>query len=396
MAQPLSQTTIDTVKGTVPALALHGCGIVAEMYNRLLADPEIRTLFNQSHQNGDSPQHAALTNAILAYAQNIENLPVMAAAVERIANKHVGLQIEPRHYDHVASALLGAIEAVLKEAATGEVIRAWGEAYWFLANILIGREEQLYQETAAAEGGWRGWREFRIDRRIQESADVMSFILKPADGKPVSKHKPGQYLSFDLEVPGAGKLRRNYSISSGPSNEFYRITVKREQGGLASTWLHEQAVEGTVINAAAPAGEFFLKSGLEAEVVLLSAGVGLTPMISMLEDLAANNRSATYLHATQNSRHHIMPDMARSLSRRCVTFFEDPSAEDRAAANFDVEGRITPEWLARNTSTDRAEYYICGPKGFMAMAVNGLKAAGVDENRIFYEFFGPAQELDAA
>lgn len=396
MAQPLSQTTIDTIKATVPAMAQHGRGIVAEMYNRLLTDPEIRTLFNQSHQIGDSPQHAALTNAILAYAQNIENLPVMAAAVERIANKHVGLQIEPRHYDHVASALLGAIEGVLKEAATGEVIRAWGEAYWFLANILIDREEQLYQETATSEGGWRGWREFRIDRRIQESADVMSFILKPADGKPVLKHKPGQYLSFDLEVPGADKLRRNYSISSGPSNEFYRITVKREQGGLASTWLHEQAVEGTVINAAAPAGEFFLKSGLEAEVVLLSAGVGLTPMISMLEDLAANSRSATYLHATQNSRHHVMPDMARSLSRRCVTFFEDPSAEDREAANFDVEGRITPEWLARNTSTDRAEYYICGPKGFMAMAVNGLKAAGVDENRIFYEFFGPAQELDAA
>lgn len=396
MAQPLSQTTIDTIKATVPVMAQHGRGIVAEMYNRLLTDPEIRTLFNQSHQIGDSPQHAALTNAILAYAQNIENLPVMAAAVERIANKHVGLQIEPRHYDHVASALLGAIEGVLKEAATGEVIRAWGEAYWFLANILIDREEQLYQETATSEGGWRGWREFRIDRRIQESADVMSFILKPADGKPVLKHKPGQYLSFDLEVPGADKLRRNYSISSGPSNEFYRITVKREQGGLASTWLHEQAVEGTVINAAAPAGEFFLKSGLEAEVVLLSAGVGLTPMISMLEDLAANSRSATYLHATQNSRHHVMPDMARSLSRRCVTFFEDPSAEDREAANFDVEGRITPEWLARNTSTDRAEYYICGPKGFMAMAVNGLKAAGVDENRIFYEFFGPAQELDAA
>ncbi|WP_411352966.1 NO-inducible flavohemoprotein (plasmid) [Leisingera aquaemixtae] len=396
MAQPLSQTTIDTVKATVPALSQHGREIVAEMYDRLLADPEIRTLFNQSHQNGDSPQHAALTNAILAYAQNIENLPVMAAAVERIANKHVGLQIEPRHYDHVASALLAAIKAVLKDAATEEVIRAWGEAYWFLANILIGREEQLYQDTAAAEGGWRGWREFRIGRRIQESADVMSFILKPVDGKPVLKHKPGQYLSFDLEVPGAGKLRRNYSISSGPSNEFYRITVKHQNGGLASTWLHEQAVEGTMVNVAAPAGEFFLKSGQEAEVVLLSAGVGLTPMISMLEVLAANNRSATYLHATQNSRHHVLPDIAQSLSRRCVTFFEDPSSEDRAEANFDVEGRITPEWLARNTNTDQADYYICGPKGFMVMAVNGLRAAGVDENRIFYEFFGPAQELDAA
>ncbi|UWQ75847.1 globin domain-containing protein [Leisingera sp. M658] len=95
-----------------------------------------------------------MTNAILAYAQNIENLPAMASAVERIANKHVGLQIEPRHYDHVVSALLAAIKAVLKEAATEEVIRAWGEAYWFLANILIGREEQLYQYRTQHPAHW--------------------------------------------------------------------------------------------------------------------------------------------------------------------------------------------------------------------------------------------------
>jgi nitric oxide dioxygenase len=154
MTQPLSDQTIALVKATVPALEAHGLDIVNEMYSRMFQNPNIRDLFNQSHHGDAGSQPRALTGAILAYASNIENLGALAPAVERIAQKHVGLQILPEHYPHVAEALLGAIKAVLGDAATDEILAAWGEAYWFLANILIAREQRVTQNrrTRPADG----------------------------------------------------------------------------------------------------------------------------------------------------------------------------------------------------------------------------------------------------
>ncbi|WP_170480060.1 hypothetical protein [Ruegeria arenilitoris] len=116
----------------------------------------------------------------------------------------------------------------------------------------------------------------------------------------------------------------------------------------------------------------------------------------MMLNFLGFDRPATFLHATQNGKSHVMPEAARSLAQHCVTFYETPTTEDRTAGAFDFEGRITPEWLVANTAIDRAEYYICGPRAFMTMAVNGLKAAGVADSRIRYEFFGPALALGAA
>ncbi|UWS06348.1 NO-inducible flavohemoprotein (plasmid) [Phaeobacter inhibens] len=396
MAQPLSEKSKAIVTATVPALEAHGGAIVAEMYTRLLADEDIKALFNQSHQQGDSSQHAALANAILGYARNIDNLGALRSVVERIVNKHVSLQIKPEHYTHVATALLGAIEAVLGQAASREVLDAWGEAYWFLANLLIEAERKMYDDIANAEGGWKGWRDFVIVGIIGESASVKSFVLRPVDGGPVLRHQPGQYLAFDFDHPDTGKARRNYSISCAPNGEYYRISVKREPGGVISGWLHEVAAEGTVLRVAAPAGDFVLKDRPEGEVVLLSAGVGLTPMVAMLETLAANDRSATYLHAAVDGDNLAMEGLSKSLAKRSVIFLETPSDADRAAARYDVEGRITPDWLAANTNTALSDYYICGPKGFMAMAIAGLRAANVDMDRIHFEFFGPAEDLGVA
>ena len=200
MSQTLSEQTIALVKATVPALEAHGLEIVQVMYTQMFKDPAIRDLFNQSHQGGADAgsQPRALAGAILAYAANIENLGALTQTVERIAQKHVGLQIAPEHYPHVAEALLGAIKAVLGEAATPEILNAWGEAYWFLANILIGRERDLYQEQATTDGGWNGWRSFVIEGVHAESAVISSFVLRPTDGAPVIRHKPGHFLTFWL------------------------------------------------------------------------------------------------------------------------------------------------------------------------------------------------------
>ena len=248
MSQPLSEQTIALVKATVPALEAHGLEIVRVMYARMFENPMIRDLFNQSHHGETGSQPKALATAILAYGRNIDNLGALAPAVERIAQKHVGLQILPEHYSYVAEALLGAIKEVLGEAATPQILGAWGEAYWFLANILIAREDHIYHDLASAEGGWSGWRTFVVDEVRPESAIITSFVLRPTDGRPVIAHKPGQYLTFWLEIPGHPPLKRNYSISAAPNGTTYRISVKREPQGIASNWLHDHAAPGTGIS----------------------------------------------------------------------------------------------------------------------------------------------------
>ena len=201
MARELSAATKAIVQTTVPALAAHGTEITAAMYLLLFKDDGVRNLFNQSHQGEGGGQTKALAQAILAYAQNIDNLAVLGPAVERIVQKHVGLQIEEHHYPHVANALLAAIKQVLGDAATDEVLAAWGEAYWFLADILIGREKQVYDELSAAEGGWSGWRRFRIADKRRESDIITSFVLKPENGRPVLRQvRLGRIEGDQIEI----------------------------------------------------------------------------------------------------------------------------------------------------------------------------------------------------
>lgn len=403
MSQPLSDHTIALVKATVPALEAHGLDIVREMYSRMFQNPDIRDLFNQSHHGDAGSQPRALTGAILAYASNIDNLGALAPAVERIAQKHVGLQILPEHYPHVAEALLGAIKAVLGDAATDEILAAWGEAYWFLANILIAREERIYTDQVETIGGWNGWRDFRVDQVIEESSVIKSFILRPADGRPVMTHKPGQYLTFWLQIPGHPPIKRNYSISSASNGESYRISVKREDHGLASGWLHDHALAGTVLRVAAPAGEFFLAEPTGRPVVLLSGGVGLTPMVAMLEALVAQGSETPvhYVHGTHDRQTHALRDQVRGLAAqgkavRVTDFHQSPLPDEVAGRDYDLAGIITDEWLIANTPVTQADYFICGPRPFLRHAVSALSLAGVPASRIHYEFFGPADELLAA
>jgi nitric oxide dioxygenase len=412
MPAPLSAETLAIVKACVPALREHGLAVTLAMYKRLFADPSIRDLFNQSHQGEDASQPRALAGAILAYAENVENLGALAGAVERIAQRHAGLNILPEHYPAVATALLGALQDVLGDAATPEVLGAWGEAYWFLANILIEREAQIYREHAEAKGGWSGWRDFVVERVVQESTTVKSFYLKPKDGGGVLRHKPGQFLTFRFELPGhEGVLKRNYSISSGPNDEFYRISVKREPApvgqpeapaGLISGWLHDNAKPGTVLSVAPPAGEFVLDAGPATPVVLLSGGVGLTPMVSMMEALAEVEPvpAVWWVHGTLNGRTHAMSEHVRELAvkngAKPVAFYAEPEADDLKGRHYDEQGFITVDWLKANVPFEDAIFYLCGPKPFLRALVGGLNRAGVPASRLRYEFFGPTDELLAA
>jgi nitric oxide dioxygenase len=407
MSAALSADTIARVKATVPALADHGVAITQAMYARLFQDDHIKALFNHANQSSGA-QPKALAGAILAYAQNIDNLGVVLPVVERIAQKHVGYHILAEHYPFVAAALLGAIKDVLGDAATDEILAAWGKAYWFLADILIDREARIRADIEAVEGGWTGWRDFVVDQKIRESAVITSFVLRPKDGGAVIPHKPGQYLTFRFDLPGAAELslrgeKRNYSISAGPNGATYRISVKREDLGAASRFLHDQIQVGDVLQATPPAGDFFLAEAPARPVVLLSGGVGLTPMISMVEHIAkAHPELEThFVHGALNSDVHALDGHVRALAKdhggvTVTTFYSDPLDGDRAGESHDVDGFITIDWLRANTPFGEADFYLCGPKPFLLAFVNGLVGAGVPADRVHYEFFGPADEALAA
>ena len=181
------------IKATVPLLESGGEALTTHFYRMMLSEhPEVRPLFNQAHQaSGDQPR--ALANGVLMYARHIDRLEALGPLVAQIVNKHVSLQILPEHYPIVGSCLLRAIREVLgAEIATDAVIDAWAAAYQQLADILIGAEESQYAQNAAAPGGWRGARAFRVARKVIESAEITSFHLVPVDGGSLLDHQPGQ------------------------------------------------------------------------------------------------------------------------------------------------------------------------------------------------------------
>ncbi|GHG33118.1 NO-inducible flavohemoprotein [Paracoccus aerius] len=392
MPRPLSQQTITVVKATVPALEQHGPVITETMYRRLFRNTDIAALFNQANQKKGT-QRLALAQAVLAYAQNIENLSVLGAAVERIAQKHIGYAILPEHYPFVAEALLGAMEEVLGDAATPDILQAWGEAYWFLADLLIEREAAIRAKIQAQPGGWTDWRRFVVAERQVEAEGIVSFILRPEDGGLVVPHRPGQYLTLRFDEAGLPGVKRNYSISSIPSDEGYRITVKREPNGEASCFLHDRVPVGIILEATPPAGDFHLAKNPQRPLILLSGGVGLTPIVSMLEVLAEQHRDVPvfYVHGTSSPAHHALDAQVRLAAARhgnvLVETFYESGGDDRAKS-----GRITINWLRANTPLDDAEVYLCGPRPFLRHFVGGLKDVGIPADRIHYEFFGPADE----
>ncbi|WP_060486058.1 NO-inducible flavohemoprotein [Pseudomonas sp. NBRC 111123] len=383
------------IKATVPLLETGGETLTTHFYKMMLSEyPEVRPLFNQAHQaSGDQPR--ALANGVLMYARHIDQLEQLGGLVGQIINKHVALQILPEHYPIVGSCLLRAIEEVLgKEIATPEVIAAWAAAYGQLADILIGAEENLYKQKEEAAGGWRGTREFRLVRREQESSEITSFYFAPVDGQPVLKAEPGQYIGLKLFIDGA-EQRRNYSLSALCNGQGYRISVKREEGGKVSNYLHDELVVGDSLQLFPPAGDFILAAS-DKPLVLISGGVGITPTLAMLEAALQTQRPVHFIHCARNGAVHAFRDWVDGLAERhpqLTRFY--CYAEQEGAQKADAVGLLSQdllgEWLPRERDLDA---YFLGPKGFMATVKRQLKGLGVPEQQSRYEFFGPAAALE--
>ncbi len=386
---------IALIKATVPLLESGGEALTNHFYKLLLSEhPEVRPLFNQAHQaSGEQPR--ALANGVLMYARHIDRLDALGPLVAQIINKHVALQVLPEHYPLVGNCLLRAIREVLGEAiATDAVIEAWAAAYQQLADLLIGQEERLYQAKAEAPGGWRGARPFRIARKVKESEEITSFHLQAEDDGPLMEFLPGQYIGLRLEINGKEE-RRNYSLSAAGNGREYRISVKREPGGVVSNALHDMP-EGAIVELFAPAGEFTLAPG-NKPLVLISGGVGITPTLAMLEQALATSRPVHFIHCARNAGVHAFRRAVDALAERHTQLqrFYCYEEHDGSADAPDAIGRLTEQqladWLPQSRDVDA---YFLGPKPFMAAVRRQLKAIGVPEQQTRYEFFGPASALD--
>lgn len=386
------------VKATVPLLEAGGETLTKHFYKIMLGEfPEVRPLFNQAHQ-ASGAQPRALANSVLMYARHIDNLEGLGALPAKIINKHVALQVLPEHYPIVGQCLLRAIREVLgAEIATDAVIDAWAAAYGQLADILIGAETKIYDQLADAPGGWRGARAFRVVRKVRESAEITSFYLEPADGGAVVDFIPGQYIGLRLTLSGQ-EVRRNYSLSEAANGLSYRISVKREQAGLVSNHLHDNVVEGDMLDLFPPSGEFTLADGVDP-LVLISGGVGITPTLAMAEAaLAMGGRDVRFLHYARNADAHAFEATLDQWTKdhprfRSFIVYEQGNLNMDAKAH--AFGRPALEHFEAFLPIDRqCEIYFLGPKPFMAFVKNSLATLGVPEDRAHYEFFGPAEALN--
>lgn len=405
-ASSLSQETIDIVKATAPVLQEHGYTITRTFYKKMLSEnSDVKAMFNPSHQvelpgEERAKQPWSLACAVHAYAANIDNLPALTEAVERIAQKHVSLYVLPEHYPVVGSNLLWAIKEVLGDAATPEILKAWEEAYGFLADIFIQREGELRDSKRLEKGGWEGWRDFTVVDKVRESDEIQSFYLKPNDNQVLPTFFPGQYIGLRIEQPEF-TTQRNYTLSCSPNSDTFRITVKKQPPiatgcpvGQISNFLHDKVEVGSVLKVGVPCGDFVLEVKDKKPIVLLSGGVGITPIISMLEHLVNEGVKNNIIVVTTSRSPQVEPmhGLLRKYRRKHLNIVVK-TLYDEATEEY-PRSPITEDLLDQILVDRDANYYFCGATGFMKEVHKILTNWKVAKEQIHFEFFGPHSDLN--
>lgn len=405
----LSTKSAAVVKATLPVIGAAIGDITPVFYQRMFAaHPELeRDLFNRGNQaQGD--QQSALAGAIAAYATLLVaddgRDPVEVLA--RIAHKHASLGIAEDQYPIVHEHLFAAIVEVLGDAVTAEVAAAWDEVYWHMANALISIEKGLYADAGVPDGDV--WRTLVLRRRVQESPDTVSFVLGTPDHSALPKALPGQYVSVQVTLPDGARQIRQYSLTRSFEPSEWGISVKAvpvshaDDGtvlpaGEVSNFLHRNLFEGDEIRVSTPFGDLVVEDS-DQPLVLISAGIGITPVIGILHYLKgiASAREVLVLHADRSPARHAhrqeLKELVTALPAASLhRWYEDlgvrPQREALRAGRVDLGAVKIP--------TD-ALVYLCGPLPFMESVRTSLIEQDVLENDIHYEVFGPDKWLASA
>ncbi|WP_327743004.1 FAD-binding oxidoreductase [Streptomyces europaeiscabiei] len=399
----LSARSAPVVRATLPVVGASLTTITELFYLRMFEErPELlRHLFNRTNQ-ATGAQREALAGSVAAFATLLVERPDERpdAVLARIAHKHVSLGITADKYPLVGRHLLAAVAEVLGDAVTPEVAAAWDEVYWLMANALIAMEARLYTEAGVENGDV--WRRMEIAERHQESAEAVSLVLRRTDGRPTVPFLPGQYVSVRVELPDGARQIRQYSLSTAPDHKTWRITVKRETGadgtvpdGEVSSWLHAHAEVGDILDVSLPAGDLVLPEA-DTPLFLASAGIGITPMLSMLDHLAltSSSRPVTVVHADRSPQDHVhrdeQADLVSRLTRADLHLWYENDAH-RSPGTHVLAGRATLDHL---TPVPDTTAYLCGPLPFMRLVRGELLAKGLHPSAIHYEVFGPDLWLD--
>ncbi|MCS0634938.1 FAD-binding oxidoreductase [Streptomyces sp. LP05-1] len=400
----LTPRSAEVVRATLPVVGAALEKIAEVFYRRMFeAHPALlRDLFNRGNQaRGD--QRQALAGSIVVFATALTDRTGRpggtardpGAVLSRIAHKHVSLGVAPAQYAIVHEHLFAAIGEVLGEAVTDEVAAAWDEVYWHLARTLIALESGLYAERGVLAGDtWRPW---TVTAREEHTPEVVTFRLRPADGRPAPGARAGQYVSVRVLLPDGARQIRQYSLISTPGEPEFAIAVKRVDDGRSpagevSHHLHDRLRTGDRLDLSAPCGDVVLDGragGRETPLLFASAGIGCTPMLSMLGELARDGHRApvTVLHADRSPAADALGGVLRERvsglpGATLRTWYEQPDPEDPGprSGRMDLAGLDLPEGL-------RA--YLCGPLPFMRDVRAQLLARGVPSGAVHYEVFGP-------
>jgi len=395
----LSEKSRPYIDASVPVLREHGLQITTLFYKTMFeAHPELTNLFNMGNQANGSQQQS-LASAVFAYAANYRNHDALAPVITRIAHKHAAVGLTSAHYPIVGRHLLGAISTTLGEAATPELLAAWDEAYWLLAGELIAAESRLYERAGIAP---QFRNRMKVVQRTEQAQDMMSLTLVPESGSPPAEFRPGQYISVHVELEPGVTQQRQYSLSDAPNGRDWRITVRRDKGlagtpqGAVSSWLHDHAAVGMTLLTSQPFGDFMPALDGDEPIVLMSAGVGITPMISVLNALAgqAAQRKVVFVHAARNRSclaHLSDLEQARQKMPGLTSCLHLEDGEAAAQEGVKVRhGRMDAgELLEADPELAKASFYLCGPLPFMQAQRASLVARDVPVTQIHREVFGP-------
>mmetsp|Transcript_44156 Transcript_44156/g.94669 ORF Transcript_44156/g.94669 Transcript_44156/m.94669 type:complete len:375 (-) Transcript_44156:114-1238(-) len=367
---------VDVVKATAPAVAPKAREIVDDFYPRMFKNnPETKAFFNPMNQFEDPPrQRMALTNAILAYATNIDQLDKLTGAVQIIAHKHCALRVEAVHYPIVHDNLMASIAHILGEAVTPEVGDGWSKAVMALAEVLIKEESKLYEEAAARPGGWRGAKDFKVSAVRDVGPDCKEVTFVKADGcqAPI-EFTAGQFLTLHFTSEGA--TPRHYTVTSAPGQPFLQCCVKKLDKGVISNLVHNLK-EGDVVGLSAPYGVFKLG---ERPAVLLSAGIGITPMKAFI---ATNKGQISYLLHTDKSEATV-PFKQEIEDSGVKVDFHYTSKDGRMSAD-ELTSKVKP-YVAD------CDFFLCGPADWIVSTKKVLEDAGATS--VSVDLFGPQLSL---